>query len=127
MIGAATKDSERAILVDLIDDSPSGRSRIGGAFRAWTNGADLRALFTPDVLIAVSDEVVRGYLYDDGWTVECWIERGVSAFRASLEDAFEGVDRGYTIDTASDRTSMEGLMDLAIRKGAAIHAVRHLL
>ena len=127
MIGAGGRDTERPILVDLVDDSPSGRSRFGGAFRSWTNGADVRVLFTPDVFIAVSNDVVRGYLFDDGWSVECWIERGVPEFRESLGNAFEGVERGYTIVAASDRANLEGLLEWAIRDGAAIDAVRHLM
>lgn len=118
-----------AILVELIDDSPSGRRRLGAAFRSWTGpSADVRVFFTPDVLVGVSTEMVRGYLYDDGWTVECWIERGSRLFEELLEVEFgEGDPAGYSVSRPTEQSSMDGLMRLAIEKGSPIDEVSHLI
>lgn len=93
----------------------------------WAGDGDIRVFFTPDVLVAVSTQLVRGYLFDDGWTVECWIERGVRQFRESLETAFGGADASYTIVDPSDYEGCPGLLELAIDKGAPIEDVRHLI
>jgi hypothetical protein len=119
--------SEDPILIELLDDTPSGRSSLGEVFRRWAGDADIRVLFTPDVLIAVSTQSFRGYLFDDGWTVECWIERGVRQFRESLETAFGGAGAGYAIGDSSDHRDCPGLLELAINKGDAIADVRHLI
>ena len=120
-------EPETPALIELLDDSPRGRSVLSEAFREWANSEGLRVLFTPDVLIAVSNPSGRGYLYDDGWTVECWIERGVHRFRESLETAFDGAATSYEVVTPRDSQSRAGLLDLAIKKGDSIDLVRHLI
>ena len=40
-------ESEESIVVSLVNESPSGRSKLAGAFRAWAGDGDLRVLFTP--------------------------------------------------------------------------------
>lgn len=60
---------------------PPNHAELVSAFRTWAGDqAGLRVLFTPDVLIGLDTSERRGYLYDDGWTVEVWIERGLEAF-----------------------------------------------
>ena len=60
---------------------PPNHAELVSAFRNWA-GSDsaLRAFFTPDVLIGFDSQGRRGYLFDDGWTVEVWIERGLPEF-----------------------------------------------
>ena len=120
-------EPEAPALIELLDDSPRGRSVLSEVFRGWANSEGLRVLFTPDVLIAVNNPSERGYLYDDGWTVECWIERGVHRFLESLETAFDGAVTSYEVVTPSDSQSRAGLLDLAIENGDSIDLVRHLI
>jgi hypothetical protein len=127
MVSPGEANRETPILVELVDDTPGGRSNLGEAFRTWSRAEDVRVLFTPDVLIAVSSHSRRGYLYDDGWTVECWIERGVHELREALSGEFGSVDASIAILDASDDRRWRGLLELAIQKGAPIDLVRHLI
>lgn len=98
---------------------------MGEAFRVWSNGGE-RVLSTPEVLIAVNNRFARGYLFDDCWHVECYIERGVRRFRDSLESSF-GLDTSSAIGEDSAHGRCASLLELAIEKGEAIDTVRHLI
>ncbi len=123
----ADDGGELPILVELVDDTSDGRSRLGRAFRTWARDDDMRVLFTPGVLVAVSSSSARGYLHDDGWTVECWIERGVRRVGESLEDAFGSVAGSYAVGDAGDANGCTELLELAIEKGDPIDDFRHLI
>jgi hypothetical protein len=104
--------------------------RLTAVFRAWAGrDANLQVVFTPDVLIGVADDGARGYLFDDAWTVECWIEDGVPSFvelvEAEFADRAEDVlDPGGTSRSARAR---QQLMALVAERGVPIAEVRHLL
>jgi len=103
------------------------RKELARAFVAWAgDSADLRVFFTPDVLIGLDSGLRRGYLFDDGWTVETWIELGVDAFLTLLPaDCTERTD---TFERPpSDPSPCRGLIDLALTRGAPIGDVRHLM
>ena len=106
---------------------PPDHSDLVEAFRAWAGGnAELRALFTPDVLIGLDAPTRRGYLYDDGWTVEVWIERG-------LTDFFRLLSPDYLAKHCRVERSAPGplpqreLLSMALEEGEPISEVRHLI
>lgn len=117
------------LLIELVDDSASGRRSFGGAFRRWTGpNADVQVLFTPDVLMAFSSDAKRGYLYDDGWSVECWIERGTSDFMQCIEIEFGRTwADAVSVTCPQEIDTMSGLLDLAFRHGHPIAEVQHLI
>ena len=116
------------VLVEV--DSLKDAAHLASAFVTWAGpDADLRVLFTPDVLIAVDNDAGRGYLYDDGWSVEAWIERGSVGFLAVLDAEFAGpTDSGYRVgNPPGTARNHRGLTEMAIDKGHPIADVRHLL
>lgn len=115
------------LLLDCWD--VENRPRLASVFGEWAGGpADLRVLFTPDVLIAVGTESARGYIYDDGYTFECWIEVGITGFRQLLAAEFvEGIDRLAPIVGSSDPEKCRGLLSLALEMGSPFEKVRHLI
>ena len=118
------------VSVTLHDTHDSSKvARLGAVFREWAGpDADHRVIFiTPDVLIGVSDDSRRGYLFDDGWTIECWIERGVAAFLRLLHAEFPADDRSIDINHPHDPAPMNGLTAWALKSGQPIAEVRHLL
>jgi hypothetical protein len=83
-------------------------------------------MFTPDVLIGVSDTTKRGYLHDDGWSIACWIERGVAEFLQLLRTEFPN-DDGLEVNHPQDPAPMNSVTAWAVDRGEPIAAVRHLL
>jgi hypothetical protein len=103
----------------------SNAAHLAAVFRQWAGpDADYRMVFTPDVLIAVTDNTRRGNLFDDGWTVECWIERGVPEFLQLLRAEFPN-DDCLQIDHPQDPAPGSGLTAWAMDRGQPIAAVRH--
>jgi hypothetical protein len=100
-------------------------SRLASAFRTWA-GADahLRVHFTPEVLIGIDRPERRGHLYDDGWTIEAWIERGVDEFRATLVEAMAGEPFSTTVD---DTGRGAALLALVLERGHPFRDVQHLI
>ena len=120
-------DSSLVVLVDLVDDSPRGRRSLASAFKRWARSESaFRVLFTPEVFIAVDYEGRRGYLYDDGWSVECWLGRGAVDFLELLEIEFAwNSRRGFEFSTREE--TLEALIESAFERGSPINEVRHLL
>ena len=121
-----TPDHVSVTLHDTHDTSKV--TRLGAVFREWAGpDADYRVIFTPDALIGVSDDSRRGYLFDDGWTVECWIERGAAAFLRLVHAEFPPHEHSVEVDHPHDPAPMKALTASAIDNGQPIAAVRHLL
>lgn len=106
---------------------PPDHAELVSAFRTWAGtDADLRVFFTPDVLVGFDSPNRRGYLFDDGWTVEVWIERGLEEFLGLLQAGYVAA-RCQVERPANDPSPQRGLLELALRHGSPIGEVRHLL
>ena len=100
---------------------------LADAFKSWAGaGADLRVVFTPDFLVGLDATHRRGYLYDDGWTVEVWIGMGGDELLALL--SAEYLAAHCTVERPPrDPAVHQGLHDLVRTSGAPIDEVRHLI
>ena len=106
---------------------PPNDAELSAAFRKWAgDDADLRVVFTPDVLVGFDTPARRGYLFDDGWTVEVWIERGVHDFLDLLSADYLS-DHCEVERPPGDPSPQRGLLEHALSKGAPIDEVRHLI
>lgn len=106
---------------------PPRHTELAATFRTWAGDeADLRVFFIPDVLIGLDTPTRRGYLYDDGWTLEVWIERGVPEFLDLLSAEYLS-DQCKVERPPGDPSPQRSLLELVLSKGAPIDEVRHLL
>ena len=111
----------------IVVTSPPNQAPLAAAFRAWAGAdADLRVVFTPDVLIGFDTPTRRGYLFDDGWAVEVWIERGLPEFLDLLADDYLS-ERCEVARPPGGPSSQRALLELALSKGAPIDEVKDLI
>ena len=107
--------------------SPPDHEVLAAAFRAWAGDhSSLRVSFTPDVLIATDAPSRRGYLYDDGWEVEVFVDRGVPEFLALLSAPYLA-DHCRLERRADDPSTQRALLELVLEQGAPFDEVRHLI
>lgn len=119
--------SAAPILVCLVDDCPSTRRSMSRAFMAWARRKSaLRVFFTPDVFVALDHKGRRGYLYDDGWFLECWVEEGVDEFVGLLEREFSW-HQGSAYVVSRESPPIAGLIVFALERGMSMKKARHLL
>jgi hypothetical protein len=112
----------------LLEVEPGGARAVMRAFVAWA-GEDvaLRALFTPDTLMAIDVPGRRGVLFDEVWYVTVWIDEGAAAFRACLDRELPD-DQGLSSEKPpGDEPRREDLLSLALRHGRPAREVQHLL
>lgn len=94
------------------------------AFRSWCGDlSQTRVLFTPDVLIAIDTDEHKGYLYDDGWTIEVYIEVGGVDFEDHLKDPAH-TRQDLTAETES---TCAGLLSAGLARGQPFDRVHHLI
>lgn len=106
---------------------PPDHDEFAGAFWRWAGeGADGRVFFTPGVLIAIDVPARRGYLYDDGWQVEVFVDRGVEELVALLSGEYVA-EHCELVRRTADPSWQRGLLNLALEKGVPLDEVRHLL
>lgn len=106
---------------------PPNHEELVSAFVNWAGSeSDLRVFFTPDVLIGFDTPTRRGYLFDDGWTVEVWIERGLPAYLDLLPAEYL-CEHCEIERLPSDPSPRQGMLELALTKGAPINQVRDLM
>jgi hypothetical protein len=93
------------------------------AFRSWCGDLrEARVFFTPDVLVAIDARDRRGYLFDDGWFVEVFIEIGAARFESQLANPEESRD-----EMPDGPATCQGLLSMALDKGEPYEAVQHLI
>lgn len=112
----------------LLEVEPSGARAVMRAFVAWA-GEDvaLKALFTPDTLLAIDVPGRRGVLLDETWHVTVWIDEGAAAFRVCLARELPD-DQGLSSEKAlGDESRGKALLSLALRHGRPAREVQHLL
>ena len=91
---------------------PPNHAELASAFRNWAESeSNLLVFFTPDVLIGLDTPARRGYLFDDGWTVEVWVERGLQEFLdlLSAQYVFEHCEIERPPDDPSPQRGLLGL------------------
>lgn len=111
----------------LLEVEPAGARAATRAFVAWAGEDEaLKALFTPDTLMAIDVPGRRGVLFDEAWHVTVWIDDGAVAFRACLDRELQ--DEGLSSEKPpGDEPRREDLLSLALRHGRPAREVRQLL
>jgi hypothetical protein len=112
----------------LLEVESGGARAAMRAFVAWA-GEDvaLKALFTPDALIAIDVPGRRGVLLDEIWYVTVWIDEGTAAIRACLDRELpDDQDLSREKPPGGERRG-EDLLTLALRHGRPAREVRQLL
>lgn len=90
------------------------------AFIEWAGGpAEVRLLYTPDVLLAVETDVRRGFLLDEVYFATVWADRGRTELQASLADALEAAGKGAPIP-AGVEPDPQGLIRGVLQHGRKI-------
>ena len=111
-----------------IEVLPPNNNELVSSIKQWVgpSEADLRVLFTPDVLISLDRPDRSGYLYDDGWTVEVWIGRGGDLLLQLLSTSY--LAEHCTVEQPPKEPGTHSrLHELAQQSGSPFNEVRHLI
>lgn len=96
------------------------------AFVSWAGSdAEVKILYTPDVLLAIDTPQRRGFLVDEIYFVTIWIARGAAELRESLTRELPPAQPQWIEKPPTAHRNPEGFLSTAIRHGRPLAEVRH--
>ena len=96
------------------------------AFVAWAGSdADVKILYTPDVLLAIDTPQRRGFLVDEVYFVTVWIARGAPELREHLDRELPNGHTQWIEKPATAHPNPEGFLSTAMAHGRPLADVKH--